>query len=51
MEAIKADKVVVGNELKLNPEVEKVNIHDLLQIYDQSFFNGDLEGKVLLEWS
>ena len=51
MEAIKADKVVVGNELKPNPEIEKANIHDLLQIYDQSFFNGDLEGKVLLEWS
>lgn len=35
----------------MNPEIEATNIHELFAFYDQAFFNGALDGKVLLEWS
>ena len=51
VEAVKAEKLVTKNVLKENKAVMNEDIHDLFTIYDQTFFRGDLEGKVLLEWS
>ena len=48
---IKADKLATKNDLMVNDKVLNTNIHELFVTYDGAFFNGDLEGKVLLEWS
>lgn len=37
--------------MQINKQVEEANIHELFAFYDQAFFGGKLDGKVLLEWS
>ena len=51
VDAIKADKICIDNSLKVNNEVESADIHELFAFYDQAFFGGVLDGKILLEWS
>ena len=50
-ETVRAEKVVVNNILKINNEVLQADIHELFAFYDEAFFGGDLDGKVVLEWS
>jgi len=42
---------MLANTLKPNREVESADIHELFIFYDVAFFQGQLDGKVLLEWS
>ena len=51
VETIRAEKISIKNQLTLNPQVEAANIHELFSFYDEAFFGGDLDGKLLLEWS
>jgi hypothetical protein len=37
--------------LVVNSQVTGANIHDMFVLYNDAFFEGVLEGKVLLEWS
>ena len=51
VETIKAEKLSVQNQLKVNEAVENADIHELYVFYDDAFFGGRLAGKCVLEWS
>ena len=42
---------MLKTELVSNSKVTEANIHELFVLYNDVFFEGVLEGKVLLEWS
>ena len=50
-DTLTAQKQMLKNTLQLNKQVDECDIHELFAFYDQAFFHGKLDGKVLLEWS